>query len=212
MAKKPQMMALAKQMGPDAADDPSLLHPLFARLPPLHADTPEETASLKRDRHGPRDEQDPNPYEPIPLSQCFALADDLMERFPWDGAIIRGEEIMGQGSVLSTYTTEAEAGLEGAKESIDRDVVRDASESEDEEEEPPQRRKVRRRNPLGTAVAVGVVLVGIGIAVYGWKAGGRQASWVRWWAAVLGRRGGLDGLGSRVQVLLHRLAPVGWLG
>lgn len=40
MSKRPQLLKLIEQH-PEADQDPSLLHPLFARLPPLYPDTPD---------------------------------------------------------------------------------------------------------------------------------------------------------------------------
>jgi hypothetical protein len=106
VAKKPQMLQLAKKLGSEAMDDPSLLHPLFARLPPLFPDTPSESTPVAKEINVSADaikEDDANPYEPIPLSRIFELADELMTRFPWDSEDIRGREIMGTGSVVSSY-------------------------------------------------------------------------------------------------------------
>lgn len=41
MSKRPQLLKLIAAH-PEAHDDPSLLHPLFARLPPLYTDTPDQ--------------------------------------------------------------------------------------------------------------------------------------------------------------------------
>lgn len=220
------MLDLAKDLGEEAREDPTLLHPLFARLPPLYADIPgtdHKPLSLQsqqanpgqshapatgRPRTGWKHENDPevNPYDPIPLSSVFLLADQLMLRHPWDGAEIRGREIMGPGSVLSTYERELHqcrgrgdvdvAGggrreerikvmLDEAEDLVDVQVtVPGVADSEDEQEEEEgelsssisrirkfkRPRIARPTNKLGTAIAVGVLLVGIGIALHGGRA------------------------------------------
>jgi len=203
VAKKPQMFKLAKKLGPEAIDDPSLLHPLFSRLPPLFPDTPDNPAPPATGGGlGNIDianlDEDANPYEPIALSQIFAVADNLMLRFPWDGPVIRGREILGNGSVVSTYEQEAaeDWSLHEAVRRIDNEIVIPGAAAMDEEEEeeevplPPRRRRptwtIRMpRNRIGTAVAVSIVFVGIGIAVFGVRAGGSRADWARWWAMVI---------------------------
>ena len=206
IAKKDQMFRLAKQMGEDAEDDPSLLHPLFARLPPLFADTPDQPLASEPDENvesGNHDE--PNPYTPIPISQIFAITDELMARFPWDGSMMRGEEVFGAGSAIRTYERESlveqdEWSLAAAEAMVDVDVVMPGGTEPDEEEGeelPPQMtRKVTRRriNRSGVALAAGVALLGIGIAVYGFKANGSRPGWVGWWTTVWKSWAGKNGL------------------
>lgn len=194
------MYKIAKQLGSEAREDPSLLHPLLSRLPPLYPDTPDASNPPAKTADSTDNEDDPNPYEPIPLSQLFFLADDLAARFPWDGEVIRGKEIMGEGSVVRTYELEMTAwtrdafGLDSAIDMLDRDVVMPGAGAADDEEEeetpaPIRRRPVRRlrlpRNKLGTGMVFSIVLVGITMAVFGFKAGGPGADWSRWWALVL---------------------------
>lgn len=208
VAKKPQMMRLVKEMGQDAMDDPSVLHPLFARLPPLVADDPDTETNAPpigqvgsdskkdADEHG-----DVNPYEPIALSTIFKVADDLMARYPWDGPLIRGHEILGEASSVVTYAKEDTPrwSLDMAEELVNGEVVRPGAatlddDSEEEEEDQPivppiklrRRYRIRLpRNKVGTFVAFGVVLVGIGIAVYGSRSGGLRSNWARWWTVVI---------------------------
>ncbi|KAI9636676.1 rab-GTPase-TBC domain-containing protein [Dioszegia hungarica] len=240
IAKKPQMMVLAAELGPEAADDPSLLHPLFSRLPPLYPDTPDQTtppSHITTDATN-REGDNPNPYRPIPLSELFSLADRLMLEHPWDGPEIRGQEIMGQGSVVMSYEKEMaprplETGvgdkawtLVDALQLVDQEVVKPGAgmmddEEEDEDEAPvpvrkPGRRVQRRRwllrlgrNKLGTAVAVGVVVLGVGMAVFGVKAGGPHASWARWWAAIVGKQIAGSGAGGRVGDRVDTAAEAG---
>ncbi|WRT68940.1 uncharacterized protein IL334_005922 [Kwoniella shivajii] len=206
ISKKPQMLELARQLGEEYIDDPTLLHPLFVRLPPLYPDTPSnpeppvpsvpspitESARKIKEFH----DDTPNPYKPIKLSQLFQLTDDLMEQFPWDGEIIKGKEIMGEGSVVYTYSKESDETRtpETMLDMIDREVVRPgagtAIDDDDEEERRPitHRRKspIRLpRNKVKTILAVGIVVVGIGMAFYGFKAGGNEASWTRWWKFIM---------------------------
>lgn len=194
------MFRMAKALGSEGERDPSLLHPLFARLPPLYADTPvAPQPDVVSSRHA---DDDPNPYEPIPLSLIFTLTDKLMAQYPWDEAPIRGDEIMGEGSVVYSYEREMAARkdsesdwtLETAVQLVDKEVVKPGSgeADEDEEEEPslPVTKRLRwrirvPRDKAGTAVAVGIVLVGVGIAVYSTRAGGSRSDWRRWWAAVI---------------------------
>lgn len=211
VAKKPQMMRLVKEMGQDAMDDPSVLHPFFARLPPLIADTPdtpETEASTRpqrpdfrsRTEDGTDKNGDQNPYEPIALSTIFKVADDLMARYPWDGPLIRGHEILGEASSVVTYTQEDTPtwSLRAAENLVNGEVVRagaatlDDDSEEDEEEAivPPirPRRQFRirlPRNRVGTLVAFGVILLGVGIAVYGSRSGGPRSNWARWWSVVI---------------------------
>jgi hypothetical protein len=214
MAKKPQMLELARKLGPEAFDDPSLLHPLFSRLPPLFPDTPDRgTSSNDTASAAQRSGDDPNPYDPIALSGLFQLADQLMAEHPWDGPDIRGADIMGEGSVVASYSLEMAARAPGdetssagwtiddALELVDKGVVRPGvatmDDEEDQEDSLHSKRPVRQRrrwllrlgqNKGGTALALGVVLIGIGMALFGLRAGGVQASWARWWALVLNRK------------------------
>ena len=190
IAKKDQMFELAKELGSDGEQDPSLLHPLFARIPPLYSDTPENCFPPLTD---PLD--DPNPYTPIPLSKLFQLADELMIKWPWDGAVIRGKDFMGGGSVVRTYELEManRAGdLDTALEWMDRDVVKPrASIPDDEEEEtviPVRRRRrsrIQPRKKLGATLALGVVILGIGLTTYGSRSGAARGDWTKWWAWVI---------------------------
>lgn len=198
VAKKPQMLELAKKLGSEAEDDPSLLHPLFARLPPLYPDTP-DLAHPPSGLGGTSDEDDPNAYRPIPLGQLFSLADDLMEKWPWDGEVIRSKEIMGEGSVVCTYELESRGSrwnLRGALDCIDQDVVKPgAGATDDEVEEVPIRRRpagrVRvPRNKLGTTVALGMLILGLSMAILGVGAGGPRSDWARWWVMVVRTWGG----------------------
>ncbi|WVQ81438.1 hypothetical protein IAT38_003562 [Cryptococcus sp. DSM 104549] len=213
ITKKPQMLKIAKSLGPEYEQDPSLLHPLFTRLPPLYPDTPAAPSppppspSPIPSSRTSREQDEANPYDPLPLSRVFALADELMERFPWDGEAVRGRRIMGEGSVVRTYNREYKEDwtAEDALEMVDVDVVLPGAgmppPSDDEDEDgsadlpPPSKRRrplpLRLpRNRLGTALALGVLLVGVGIAVYGVKAGAGAGSvggtgWKRWWGAVV---------------------------
>ena len=192
MAKKKQMLQLARKLGPEARDDPTLLHPLFSRLPPLYPDTPVSPLPPKEiiDEKTDYSEYDQaNPYQPIPLSRVFNLTEELLARFPWDGSIIRGREIMGPDSVICTYDEEPSAtnkqSLDDLQRLVDGEVVLPgAADIDDEAELPPVRWRLRfPRNRLGTAVAVGVVVVGIGMAVYGARNGG-SGGWRSWWHLV----------------------------
>lgn len=205
IAKKPQMLELATKLGPEPLDDPSLLHPLFARLPPLHPDTPGEPLPPSPSRRPEVSadlvrEEDENPYRPISLSHIFSLSDELLQRYPWDGDEICGNKVMGEGSVVCSYELESEDdwNLQQALSYVDKEVVVpgagliDDDEPEDEMKPHPipirRRRFARLRLPrdrLGTAVACSVVLVGVGIAVFGLKAGGARSDWARWWALVI---------------------------
>ena len=190
------MFELAEQLGSEGEQDPSLLHPLFARIPPLCSDAPGSPDRPPPMRQSIDNEDDSNPYDPIPLSRLFALTDDLMARFPWDGETVRGREIMGEGSVVSSYDVEVAARSKGywcpqdALGLIDRDVVKPgAGTSDDDEEEvvtaPIRRRPKSRlrlpRNKLGTTVAFSIFVLGIGMAIFGVRVGGPRAEWTRWW-------------------------------
>jgi hypothetical protein len=198
VAKKPQMLRLVKEMGQEAMDDPSILHPLFARLPPLVADDP-DTISISLDGEKEVDTKqgneydDPNPYEPILLSTIFRITDDLLARYPYDGPLIRGEEILGEGSSVNTFSRELDDDwtLRLAESQINGEVIKPGADMLDEEEEEEVPRPIRKprirvpRNKLGTVVAISVVLVGMGIAVYGARSGGPRSNWARWWSVVV---------------------------
>lgn len=216
IAKKPQMLELVKEMGQEAMDDPSILHPLFARLPPMVADDPDFDSGAKARVLGKvgsnekTSDEDVNPYEPIHLSAIFSVADDLMARFPWDGLTIRGHEVLGSASSVMTYSSEDDPGwsLGRAEQLVQGVVVKPGAGLIDEDEEDdlkptpiPKRPRLHLRLPknrAGTLVAVGIVLVGIGIAVYGARSGGPRSNWARWWTIVLH-----DVLSRRVMRLTH---------
>jgi hypothetical protein len=205
VAKKPQMLRLVKDVGQEAMDDPSVLHPLFARLPPLLPDEPGEDVEPIKAEHVDSDDvareyDDKNPYEPIPLSTIFNIADDLLARYPWDGPIIRGNEILGEASSVITYERESEDqwSLPKAESLVNGLVIQPGSDMLDEDEEDdqlppvptsrPRRSRLRLRMPkkkIGTIIAVGVVLVGVGVAVYGARSGGPRSDWASWWSAVV---------------------------
>jgi hypothetical protein len=200
VAKKPQMLRLVREMGQEAMDDPSILHPLFARLPPLVADDPDTAPSTLGNKEGGGEENSsydgPNPYEPIMLSTIFRITDDLLARYPFDGPLIRGTEILGEASSVMTYSRETEEGwtLKIAESQINGEVIKpgaDMLDDEEEEEEAQVPRPIKKtriripRNKLGMVVAVGVVLVGMGIAVYGARSGGPRSNWARWWNVVV---------------------------
>jgi len=205
VAKKPQMLRLVEDLGQEAMDDPSVLHPLFARLPPLLADEPgEDIESIKAEQVDTndvtREYDDKNPYEPIPLSTIFNITDDLLARYPWDGPIIRGNEILGEASSVITYERESEDhwSLRKAESLVNGQVIQPGSDMLDEDEEDdqlppvptrrPRRSRLRLRMPknkIGTIIAVGVVLVGVGVAVYGARSGGPRSDWASWWSAVV---------------------------
>jgi hypothetical protein len=197
VAKKPQMLRLVKEMGQEAMDDPSILHPLFARLPPLIADDPATTsASLGEKEMNTKqgnEYDDPNPYEPILLSTIFRITDDLLARYPYDGPLIRGQEILGEASSVNTFSREMDEDwtLRLAESQINGEVIRPGADMLDEEEEEEVPRPIRKphtrvpRNKIGTVVAISVVLVGMGIAVYGARSGGPRSNWARWWSVVV---------------------------
>lgn len=178
------MFALAKKLGREYQEDPSLLHPLFVRLPPLYPDTPSSPnpqtspsiSPSELELHNP----DINPYSPIRLSDIFQLADRLLEEYPWDGPLIRGREIMGPGSVMVTYDqewSEEEWTAEKALKYVDVEVVQPGAAVMDEDELVPSPTPRRVTNPAlwevlkkvkpSTLVALGVVFLGVGMAVYG---------------------------------------------
>ncbi|KAL1406014.1 GTPase-activating protein gyp8 [Vanrija albida] len=234
VAKKPQMLRLAAALGPEARADPSLLHPLFARLPPLYADTPDAPTPpppppINDDDDDDDDDDNANPYTPIALSTVFLLADKLQAKYPWDGPRIRGLEVMGPGSVVQTYSADVDPekgslSLADAAEHIDKDVILPGGDALDDDEEvaPPRRWPVSLPqlhlppslrvppNRVGTVIAFGVVVLGIGTALYGWRAGGPRASWAQWWGLVarswavrsvgLGHNGLVGGLAERFRL------------
>ncbi|KAK8843409.1 hypothetical protein IAR55_007066 [Kwoniella newhampshirensis] len=206
IAKKPQMLRMAEDLGSEYHEDPSLLHPLFVRLPPLYPDTPStpeppNTGTVPGTKATTLDDDDPNPYEPIKLSDLFKLTDCLMDQYPWDGEIVKGKDILGKGSVVCSYDLEMGDetwSVENALALIDVEVVKpgvatmDNDEEEADETEPISRRPTRRslslripRHKLSTMLALGVVILGVGMAVYGVKAGGSEARWGRWWGMVI---------------------------
>jgi hypothetical protein len=198
VAKKPQMMRLVKEMGQEAMDDPSILHPLFARLPPLVADDPDSTSvssggDKKLHAEQGNGHDDPNPYEPILLSTIFRITDDLLARYPYDGPLIRGEEILGGASSVNTFSREVDDDwtLRLAESQINGEVIKPGADMLDEEEEEEPPKPIRKppirvpRNKIGTMVAISVVLVGMGIAVYGARSGGPRSNWARWWSVVV---------------------------
>nr|ODN88645.1 hypothetical protein L203_02658 [Cryptococcus depauperatus CBS 7841] len=162
IAKKPQLFALAKQLGQEYRSDPSLLHPLFARLPPLYPDTPDSSdPPLPTPTLSDLDDPSaPNPYAPIKLSELFALADSLSARYPWDGKLIKGRQVMGPGSVVTTYAAELQ-GWTAAQvlAYVDVNVVLPGATSMEDEPEPD--------SSLQTVLTVGILLLGLGMAWYG---------------------------------------------
>lgn len=195
------MFALAKKLGREYQEDPSLLHPLFVRLPPLYPDTPSSPnpqtspsiSPSELELHNP----DINPYSPIRLSDIFQLADRLLEEYPWDGPLIRGREIMGPGSVMVTYDqewSEEEWTAEKALKYVDVEVVQPGAAVMDEDELVPSPTPRRVTNPAlwevlkkvkpSTLVALGVVFLGVGMAVYGVKLEGRGV--VTWRRVIVG--------------------------
>lgn len=195
------MLQLVAQMGPEVRQDPSLLHPLFQRLPPLYPDTPAQPnppAGYTPHDSGPHDE--PNPYRPLPLSAIFQLADRLQAKHPWDGPQIRGHQVMGPGSVVHTFGNEMrdddEKGvwtLADAESAIDKDVVLPGGEEMDDDEDLAPARfslpglglRLFANNRLGAAFWVGCVVIGVGAVLYGWQ--GRSGGWARWWSTVVGQ-------------------------
>lgn len=349
MSKRPQLLKLIAAH-PEAHDDPSLLHPLFARLPPLYPDTPDQptppplappgsrpTRSTKR-RGGSRSvsrsrsrsrrrkekltpseeqpsageldekaaikeqldrsttlapdtpdeksslldgpilaelepraeaivtdtltwtdgelletmevdvdtpparEEEANPFSPLILSEVFQLADELMEKYPFDGPEVKGLEVLGPGSVVRTFDWErsgrpvdsdapsvdgdaekaekaeetdsdSEASSDGvrtprarrepfthadAEACIDADVIvpgGDELDDLDEDVPPPIVKRVPRHflstllpgklrvgvSNFGTALALGILVVGIGAMVLGWR---RNSAWALWWGHI----------------------------
>jgi len=192
------MARLVAQLGSEAKQDPSLLHPLFARLPPLYPDTPDAPTppeGYKLPELPPHAE--PNPYTPIPLSTVFALSDKLMAQYPYDGSRIRAYEVLGSGSAVRTYEkekSEEEWTLSHAEGAIDNDVILPGGDEADDEESlipAPRFYNPFRLGPgqirydrLGTAFAVGIVVVGIGAALFGWHGRHVDPQWARFWGLV----------------------------
>ncbi|CAK9782930.1 hypothetical protein CC85DRAFT_308742 [Cutaneotrichosporon oleaginosum] len=194
MSKKRQMLKLAAALGPEARLDPSLLHPLFQRLPPLYADTPEEPRpppDFHPPEHGAKYDE-PNPYAPIALSGIFQLADKLQAKHPFDGSRIRAHEVLGPGSVVRTYARELgdslnhnselddgemdeKAALKGwtladAEACIDKDVVLPGGSELDDDDEtvpwPDRLGELARSQRVVTALTLGVLFLGVGAALY----------------------------------------------
>ncbi|GMK56226.1 hypothetical protein CspeluHIS016_0300660 [Cutaneotrichosporon spelunceum] len=207
---KRQMLKLAADLGPEVRLDPSLLHPLFQRLPPLYADTPEEPKpppgfhDPKKDGKSKFDE--PNPYTPIPLSGIFQLADRLLAKYPYNGPQVRAYEVLGPGSVVQTYDREIgesestdekgevdEKGtlkgwtLADAEACVDKDVVLPGGDELDDDEPvawPDKLGGLARSRRIVTTVTIGVVLLGIGAALY--RSTGRYRL-AAWWATFASR-------------------------
>lgn len=191
------MARLVTKLGPEAQQDPSLLHPLFARLPPLYPDTPDapdpppgyQVLDVGLKNH------EPNPYSPIALSTVFALSDKLIKKYPWDGDKIRAHEVLGPGSMVRTYDKEksGEWTLNDAEAAIDNDVILPGGDEADDEESLVPRS--RFLNPfrvglgqfivgygrLGTVLTIGIVVVGIGAVLFGWPGRSADAQWARFW-------------------------------
>jgi hypothetical protein len=182
------MARLVKQLGPEAQRDPSLLHPLFARLPPLYCDTPDAPTPPTTAPPPTSPHAEPNPYTPIALSTVFKLADKLFAKFPPDGPVTRAHEVLGQGSMVRTYSRERDEdwGLRDAEAAIDSDVILPGGDEADEDASlvPDCRLSPRRLDHLSTAVAVGIVVVGIGAAVLGWQGRHADPQWARFWGMV----------------------------
>jgi hypothetical protein len=158
------MMELAKDM-PD--DDTSLLHPLFARLPPLFPDTPDAphappqpSISANTEYEAP---EGPNPYRPIPLSRLFILADILMREIPWDGDVVRGREVMGEASVVCSYTSETN-GLDEAVSYINGEVVKPGA-MDQEAPLPPPVRTSSRSLKIVRYLSAGMGVLALGLSV-----------------------------------------------
>lgn len=133
--------------------------------PPLHV----QTAFLDPDQ--------PNPHQPIILSELFQLTSTLYERFPPDHPAIRANELLGSASVILTYEDGEKHGGMSIQEAADlvagglekADVIVDPQPEDSDSEDMPIRRQRsvrRRRFNLGTSIAIAVLFVGIGIAVY----------------------------------------------
>ncbi len=164
------------------------MHSHLSALPPLIADeadaasvpAPMPAATLsKRDYVDP---DSPNPHDPIVLSELFKLTSTLYDRFPLDHPLIKAEEIFGPDSVVNTYERVDPAtekvhslSLAAAGQLVDDGLGKARvlaepqpvdSDDEDEDAKPVSKRPSPTPNRLGTAIAMGVLCVGIGIAVY----------------------------------------------
>lgn len=165
------MLKLATEL--DYEEDPTLLHPLFSRLPPLYPDEP--------DSHAP-DSTPGNPYSPIPLSEAFAHADELMAKYPWDGPDLRGQEIFGEGSAVLSFDRERDMTLEEAVACLKKPITLPGA----TEPDPPALVPVatpRRGRRWGLTLTVGVLVLGIALASYP----PRGHPWQRWWTAFVQR-------------------------
>lgn len=210
----------------------------------------------------PARDEEANPFSPLRLSEVFKLADELMEKYPWDGPDVRGMEVLGPGSCVRTFEWErkgrpvdpAPASVDGADGSdgvdgadvdeksektddtssdsseidsddsdesetsdgahtprvrrtpfthadaercIDADVIMPGGDELDDLEEdtppqPPVKRVPRHFLPgklgtrlglgnFGTALALGILVVGIGAVIFGWR---RNTAWALWWGQV----------------------------
>lgn len=175
-------------------EDPTSLHPFFSRLPPLVADTPSSPSlpsplplsqkEIHDILHTTDSAASKNPHEPIYLSSLFEATDSLLAEFPPDHPEVRMYEIMGPGSMVRTYDAElsgdfdlaqAESLVLGDKDGWDILVepALEPSDDEDEHEVPTEQPKLERTAKgglgiprLGTALAISVLVVGIGFAVY----------------------------------------------
>ncbi|KAK4685286.1 TBC1 domain family member 20, partial [Tremellales sp. Uapishka_1] len=222
IAKKSQMFVLARKLGPEGIDDPSLLHPLFSRLPPLFPDTPMTPKPPKEYQEltaAAADEE--NPYSPIPLSEVFTLTDKMMRELPWDGEVVRGTDIMGKDSVVSTYDggwdPDLEPSLEDVVRHVDGEIVRPGGGMDDDEDEEPLHVPVKRRrlgtrlprNKLGISIALSIVIVGIGMGVYGLRVRGKEGDWRKWWVMVIGNHwAGKEEVVDRLRSVVHRMGRV----
>ncbi|KAL7421345.1 GTPase-activating protein gyp8 [Cryptotrichosporon argae] len=186
------MIKLVKALGSEAVHDPSLLHPLFARLPPLYPDTPSALSPPHTTAPMAMCDDDVNPYAPIRLSEVFALSNRLLAKFPWDGKLVRGREVMGPGSVALTYPDD----LATAEAWIDRDVVLPGADRLEDDDVPAASRRFASLrvppNKVGTALAVGVLVLGLGLAA----AGAKDDGWRRWWVGVMRGWAGRGKLGD----------------
>lgn len=206
MSKKRQMLKLAAALGPEVHHDPSLLHPLFQRLPPLYADTP-DAPHPPPDFHAAEQRSkfdEPNPYAPIALSGIFQLADKLQAKHPFDGPRVRAYEVLGPGSVVQTYLREQEPELDeksgldekapakwtlaDAEACISKDVVLPGGDELDDDEPvpwPDRLGELARSQRVVTALTLGVLLIGVGAAVF--RSTGRYRFMSAFWATYLRR-------------------------
>ena len=163
------MLKLAKELGSEVDNDPSLLHPLVSRLPPLYADTPSNPVppssptsssaqiALPGNANGDADGsfEEPNPFQPIPISRILSLAEGLLARFPFNGDVVRGTQIMGKDSAINTYTSDEQDAradtpdtaqrsvtLQDLEQCVDRDVILPGASEPDDE---PSIQKTRPR-------------------------------------------------------------------